>query len=176
MSLSKNTTYTPRQLKALHGAARSAFLGGGGEAKLGKFDPWRRQQIHHVTGKYSFLECRQSDFSELMARFAHLEGRDEAAFKHLMHAGKKEEVERSQTIWHLDRAVAAMGSVLTSDPDRMTDEGRAYAVSIARDQFHRDFPSWESLLRLDAEDLTHLCFTLRKRAVHHPRPVSAEPF
>jgi hypothetical protein len=171
-TLSSNTTYTPKQLRCLHAAARSAYAAAGGPT-LGAFDPWRRVQIHHVTGNHGFTDCRQSDFSSLLGHFQHLAGDDAAAFSSHMRAGKTQEVDTTQTRWHLDQAIAKIGSFLTNDPDHMVDAGQAYCLAIARDQLGRNF-TWDSLGRMPAETLTRLVFTIRNRAAQMARKFAAD--
>lgn len=171
-TLSSNTTYTPKQLRCLHAAARSAYAAAGGPA-LGAFDPWRRVQIHHVTGHHGFTDCRQSDFSSLLAHFQHLAGDDAAAFSRHMRAGKETEVVAPQTKWHLDQAIQKIGSFLTNDPDLMTNAGRSYCLAIARDQLGRNF-TWESLGRIAPDRLTKLVFTIRNRAAQMARKFAAD--
>jgi hypothetical protein len=79
-----STPLTHEQKGILCQAARRAFdhqveLGAIGDSA----DPqdWRREQQIIATGKESLTSCTQDDFAPLLARFAHLEGKDDVALR-----------------------------------------------------------------------------------------------
>ena len=161
MAFSKNTSFTHRQLRALHAAARQAYDSTGGDSTHGPYEAWRRTTIQECTGATGFSQCRQSHYSTLMAHFQHMQGQDGAALQSLLHAGVDCEVKQAQTAWHLDRAAREIGYYL--DPIDPIHAGRHYAISIAQDQFPGKIVTWEILLQHDYRALERLIFTLQAR-------------
>ncbi|MEM1083267.1 MAG: hypothetical protein AAGI48_04030 [Verrucomicrobiota bacterium] len=52
-----------------------------------KFDDWRRDQVHEVTGNHGLTKCHHDDYKPLMGHFLTLAGEDASAFEEFMRTG-----------------------------------------------------------------------------------------
>lgn len=84
---------------------------------------WRHEQVALACGKFGLRCCSQDDYGAVKAHFLHILKRDGAALKALVN-GSAEANQRRQALWHLDKAMTALGV------------GRAYAEGTARRMFH----------------------------------------
>ena len=140
-------------------------------------DEFRRMECWKAAKVEGASKAKQSHYASLMGHFLNLQGRSADAYKYLVRAGRKTEVDQAQTAWHLTKAAAALGNALAKKNrcGAMTPElaGRTYLLGIARDKLRRPNLTWDGLISSDADSMTRMVFEAnaqRKKILAKPTP------